>query len=209
MSIAKFADWLGEAIAEKAALEEVEKKKVCYGMECFLVVFISAVLTLVVGWLIGVFREALIILMASMIMKYIIGGPHFRKFYKCLLSGIVMINVTAFFYKEEVLNLGLWSLISLIFCGILIIVYAAPLLNSCKKFNRQKKQQKKLHGCLLWLTIILSNMLVENSWLNCVLLGSFLAILNISPTSVWLIKALDKLILPNFWWHISESEKID
>ncbi len=194
-TIAEFADRFGKYISEKAGYQ-AELKKICYGVECILVIFITLAFMLLFGFICGVFRETMIIFSGMLIMKYIIGGPHLSGLSRCIgLSAILTVSA-AWLLKLGFLEIPAELLFLPYLAGFIIIQRYAPILTMDKASSQQHKKARQNLAKIELLILILINIFNPNSWWYGVFIGSLLAIGLVSPGGVKFIYWVETITKP-------------
>lgn len=189
-TIAQLADVIGNRICEKADLK-FRVKEVCYGVECILVILISIWFFLVIGWVLGSFKETLFITIGSILMKSVVGGPHLSGLSRCIGFSAVFIVGLAMLFKFNYLNFPWQLLIVLLVISIIVIFRYAPLLTPDKKFNEAQKILRCILATLMILVVISFNLVTPSFWITGFLIVNLFAIFNISPLGVALTNRVE------------------
>lgn len=192
MTIAKLSDRIGEHISKEAGLES-EVAKICYGIECLLVFSLNLTAILTAGWLANAFKETLIIAMGTLLMKYIIGGPHLSGFSRCVGYSILFIVGLALLLKYYYLSFSPYLLLFLLTAGFIIIWFFAPMVTTDKVFSQPQVIRRKILGIVVLFILVLTNLLVAEFYFQGLLIGVLLSIFNISPVGSNLVKWVDRI----------------
>ncbi|MCL6590781.1 MAG: accessory gene regulator B family protein [Firmicutes bacterium] len=193
LTIAKIADQIGENICKKAGLES-EINTVSYGVEVTLVSVISVTVVLFSGWLLGVFIQVLPIALASLLMKTIIGGPHLSGFTRCLGFSAFLITGAAFLDKYHYLNFGPGLGVVLLLVGLAVIWRWAPMVTVERIISKDEINKRRFWGTVFWLVCgLVAIFLKPASGGGGLFIGASIAIFNISPLGVNLVKGVENI----------------
>lgn len=191
ITIADAADQIGEYIGRQAGLQS-EVKKICYGVECLLVMSLSIGIITGLGWLCGVFAETALITLTALLMKYIIGGPHLSGFLRCTgFSAFIFIS-SAWLLKAGGNSLHWWIIILAFFgCGA-ILLYRPLLAPECNSGIKQTRLRKFL--CVLLLMLLCGlNYGYRNLGSISLLTGAILTILLRTPIGILIVQRVEQI----------------
>lgn len=196
MTIAKIADQIGQTICLKAG-RETETAKVCYGVECALVLVISVGIILTVGAILGVLRETFGIAMVFLVMKYIVGGSHLSGFSRCVIySALIIVGAAIFLKTPNSRGVPLWIFGLMLMGGLAVIYKYAPLIREGIKLNRRQIWSRRFFAAVILLGFIFINSFhISAGWWSG-LVGTALALFNITPPGVGLVKLVERLTKP-------------
>jgi accessory gene regulator protein AgrB len=191
VTIAEVADRIGEHIGTQAGLQ-TEIKKICYGVECLLVILLSIAIILMLGWLCGVFMETALITFSALLMKHIIGGPHLSGFLRCTgFSALILIGAA------WLLNIygspSPWWFITLAVLGSGIVLLYGPMFNSEYKFNKRQVRFRKILSAFILVLLAGLNIWRYDLWLAALMLGVLLTVMLRTPIGIWTFQWLEQI----------------
>lgn len=191
ITIAEVSDHIGEYIGEKAGLQ-AEVKKICYGIECLVIMVISIGFILGIGWLCGAFKETVLITLAALFMKHIIGGPHLSGFVRCTAFSALILAGAGWAFK----TLGApspWWLFILATVGCGVILLYGPLLAPEFHFSEQQIKFRKWFGVFTLAFLSLFNIWFYSIWLTALNIGALITVLLRTPAGVWMFHWLEQI----------------
>ena len=151
MRIEAMADKLSKYISKNLELSLMEEKKLYYEILLILLSLIKIICIFAVSILFECFVQCFLIVMVFSAFKTFTGGYHCNKYYKCLISGVVLFNVSAYLSKRIYLNsynlLNIQISISLLFICLCLTYY--PIENPIKPLKIEKTNIKKILVSLL------------------------------------------------------------
>jgi accessory gene regulator B len=191
ISIAEVADRIGERLGEQSGLKS-EVKKLCYGIECLLIMSISISIFLGCGWFCGAFKETAVITLAALVMKHIIGGPHLSGFLRCTGFSTLILVGAAWLLKSHG-SPSPWCLLVLAALGSVIIWFYGPLLPSELNLNKHRVKIRRVAG--ISILIVVTGLLTwhPNLWLTSLMIGFLLTILLRTPIGVLIVQWIEKI----------------
>lgn len=191
ITIAEVSDHIGEYIGEQAGLQ-TEVKKICYGVECSLIMLISIGFILGIGWLCGVFKETLLITLSALFMKHIIGGPHLSGFVRCtVLSALILAG--AGWALKTFGTPSPWWLLVLTVAGCGIILLYGPLFASDFHCSGQQIKLRKLLGILFLTFLSIFNIWFYSRGLIYLNIGALVTVLLRTPAGVLIVNRLEQI----------------
>jgi accessory gene regulator protein AgrB len=191
ITIASVADHIGEYIGEQAELQS-EVKKICYGVECTLVLLINIGIILALGWLCGAFKETALITLAALVMKHIIGGPHLSGFVRCTVLSTVILAGAGWAFK----TLGApspWWLLVLAIAGCGIIWLYGPLFAADFHCSGQQIKFRKLLGVFFLALLSIFNIWFYSRGLIYLNIGALVTVSLRTPAGVLIVNGLEQL----------------
>ena len=163
LNLENLAENIAASIAESLQMDSEKKAVIAYGIFCFLDIFISVMIVILLGFVFHVLAEALIISFSISILRKYSGGVHASTLGKCMIIGTVITIIPAIMIHYLSLN----SLIVLL-GYLLVFVWAfyeiytkAPVdsikkpINNIKKRKRLKKSSLVVLGLYSVITVLL------------------------------------------------------
>ncbi|HBF36184.1 MAG TPA: hypothetical protein DDW50_02560 [Firmicutes bacterium] len=191
VTIAKISDNIGEYIGEQAGLQ-TETKKICYGVECILIMIISLGIILMFGWLLGAFKETILITLAALFMKHIIGGPHLSGFIRCTTFSALILAGAGWALKTFGAPSPWWLFIlAMIGCGVVLLY--GPLLAEEFHFSEQQIKGRKVLGVFFLIFLSGCDIFFSSVWLTAVNIGFLLTIMLRTPAGVLIVQWVEQL----------------
>lgn len=136
---------ISNTAALKLDLDDDRKAIVHYGLFAMIQIGLSIVLTLIVGFILGVFVESIIITLAIVTLRKNAGGIHAKTPTQCLLIGTVITSIGAIIASKLVLNIDTVLLIGgLVFIYSLIIILIYAPSDSVAKPIKEESERKRL-----------------------------------------------------------------
>lgn len=166
MSIGKgIANYL---IKEKGVSSVDEQEVLIYGAEVlFSTIFITA-LTLLIGYLLGLFHPLWIALLTSLIIRKAAGGAHSFYSINCLFITLISYNLMSYLAIKltySIMDHTIIVIITTIIVSSFLIIKKAPMETANKPIGiNQKKQLKTLSIIVLLILSILQLVLYYNSY---------------------------------------------
>lgn len=161
MSIENIAALFSNSIAKDLELSQGDEKKIYYGLLLILLSLIKIICIFSVSIIFDCFVQCFLIVVIFSAFKTFTGGYHCNKYYKCLISGVVLFNASAYLSKKIYLNnynlLTLQLFASLLFLYLCLNTY--PIENPIKPLKMQKTNIKNVLVSLLLLYNIVFAML--------------------------------------------------
>jgi accessory gene regulator protein AgrB len=189
ITIAEAADRIGEFIGEQAELQS-EVKKICYGIECLLIMLISITIILGLGWLCGVFKETAMITLAALLMKYIIGGPHLSGFSRCTSFSVLILISAAWLLKAYGNPLPLWLIALAAFWGSAALLYGSMLAS---EFNFSKKQIRTRKILGVFVLVLLAGLNIWRYDLSAPMVGAWLTVMLRTPIGILIVHWVEQI----------------
>jgi len=195
-TIAEIADRCGAYLCQKTE-NEAELKTVTYGLEVFLVFAIDLIMIFFSGFIFGVLYQTMMVMFSLLLVRLFIGGSHLSGFLRCLIfSDLLIIGTIVIFKYYFVVKFSAIVVISVGLISIYFINRYAPVVVEWKVFSEQKIWQMRLIASglvILWSIVYL---LWQKEWTKYFLLGTYLAVLNVTPLMRALIKYIEELTNP-------------
>ena len=191
-TIAEIADHWGEYLCKKSG-HEAELKTVCYGLEAFLVFLIDIAIILILGLFCGVFYQTALVMCSLLLMRSFVGGSHLSGFVRCLIfSSLMIMGVILSFKYYFITQFSFLFAIVACLLSIYLIFRYAPVLVACKDFSQQKIWRMRLNASGLMLLVTVVYLFWQNDWTKYLLIGSYLAILNVTPLMQLVVAFVEK-----------------
>lgn len=128
MSYLGFSKRWASSLAAAHQLGEEKQAELAYAIEVLAITFLDAALTLIVGWILGVFWNTVACLITIAAFRHNAGGGHSESPWRCALVTMTVFPLLALAASHvsmwEPLHLNLISLISIAVGFALILIYA-------------------------------------------------------------------------------------
>jgi accessory gene regulator protein AgrB len=186
VTIADVADRIGEHIGEQAGLQTEEVKRLCYGVECLLVMLLSIVIILAAGWFCGVFVETAFITLAALFMKHIIGGPHLSGLLRCIgFSALILVGSAWLLRIYGSPSFWWFAILALLGSGVILLY--GPLLATEFHFSEKQIGYRKILGVFLLMALTSLNIWHRQPRLTASIIGILVTIMLRTPIGVWIV----------------------
>lgn len=191
LTIDQWADRIGTYLATKAGIPE-EAGKVCYGIECFLVQTISLACILLAGTIVGLPGKTTLVTIAAILLKYVIGGPHFSGFIHCVgFSVFVTVGTAVIFHVSHlVLNSG-WVFI-ITGLGILVIHRYGPLVASHRVLSPEEVRHRRLLADVFLILAAIGNIFIPGEVTTGFFIGMVPPLVFITPPGRALVDMVER-----------------
>ena len=123
--------------------DEKELEKLRYGLEGIYLTFIKTAIILVIAFMLGIFKQVLLILLFFNIIRYTGFGFHADKSYQCLILSIIYFLTIPIFYIYVPLP-SFFKLTICILCIISFILFAPADTPKRPLPNKKKRKIRKL-----------------------------------------------------------------
>jgi accessory gene regulator B len=134
---------LAANLADKHQLDQVKQAEMAYGIEIVALNIANAILTLTLGWVMGVFWGTLTCLLTIAAFRHNAGGGHSESPWRCAAVTMVVFPLLALAAKQisiwQPLYLNILSVLSISLGFALIIIYApvdspkAPIVSPLRR----------------------------------------------------------------------------
>lgn len=151
MSYLGFSTKWARGLAKIHDLDEEKEAVLAYEIEVLVLNFLDAVLTLTLGWLIGVFLNTVICLLTTAAFRHNAGGGHSESPWRCALVTMVvfpLLALTAHYSTIWLPYKNFLSLVSIIIGFIFIIIYA-PVDNPKAPISSGRRKKFKMFALII------------------------------------------------------------
>lgn len=164
VSIEKICKQLSDKIADELSLDSQRRAVVNYGLFAIIQTVLSVLITILFGALFGVLVPALILSLASVILRKYSGGAHAKTPESCALIGVLISVGGALIFSYIK-----WQVIGVLLCGIGVFVFAfywvyqlAPVDSLAKPIKNIEKQQllKKKSMLIVSVYLVIASVLI-------------------------------------------------
>lgn len=153
-SMEKLTNNIAEKISSELGLDNERKEVIAYGIFALLQTILAMAVTIIIGYICGVWFEALIISLAASILRKYSGGVHASSPGTCAYLGAIIIVglalgisivIKPFLDIKVVLILGLIGFIY----SYYVINKLAPVDSAAKPIRTEKKRERMKKGSIL------------------------------------------------------------
>ncbi|GAB6137462.1 accessory gene regulator ArgB-like protein [Halanaerobaculum tunisiense] len=167
MSYEETVQELSSYIGQELNLTAKKEDRIRFGIEILISTVISLSFSLILAWLLGIFKPVVFILFTSAILKVVSGGIHLKSVWECASFGAVIINLLGLIsleIKEVVYDHWLLVLVvsSLYIISSLLLWSPAEV---AEKPIKDKRHRRKLRLISLVLAILLLTMVFLSFYL--------------------------------------------
>lgn len=143
----KMALWIAKSLNHSCERTELETVKMVYGLEVILDNILKFLCIIVFSVLLGIFKEAIFVLLGFGLLRLRTGGFHFDKNVLCWLTSILLTIGGGLLAHMQVLNREV-TMVLFIISGILVAFYA-PVETKSFFVEEEERQKIKVQGFLL------------------------------------------------------------
>ena len=199
--------YLGENIAKSLgnsmSLTLDETEVVAYGLEYFLLNLLGIGLSLLAGYVFGIFTETVIILLCWALLRRFTGGAHCSTIWRCTASSSVIIIGVALAARQLIFLKPLTLWVSILITWTLFATWIWAPVGSRQKPLHDPEKRKKMHRQALILELLLGTLFIYLSGSDNLLLqtlatagaaGIAAETLMLTPFGFWLTVMFEK-----FW----------
>ena len=186
--IDKICLYLTERIKEEMPdVDEKRAEAINYGLQIIIGEVPKMFITLAVGYLLGVFKLTLVMVILLLPYRAFSGGFHLKTHIGCIVSttiyycGVAKISEYIFLYNPTklIFILSVW-----IFGVIMISLYAPADTENVPILRKKERKQKKILSYISFtLGLIVAAIITNNSVANILILGSLLQSIMITPVA--------------------------
>lgn len=192
MSYLGFSTKWAASLAKAHHLDEEKQTELTYAIEVLTLNSLNVILTLTLGWILGVFRGTLICLLTVAAFRHNAGGGHSESPWRCALVTIIVFPLLSLMAQYvntwQPFYMDLLSLISILVGFVFIFIYApvdnpkAPIISPIRR-KRLKKMALSIITAITAIILILR----INSWDNlsqiqmCIVLSILWVSFNLTP----------------------------
>lgn len=164
--IKKFIEWLISDLSRHNNYTIQQKEEMNYVLTSLIYEITKAVLILTVFYLLGYFKECLLILIYMIAIKPFTGGYHEENQKKCFLSTLIIIMLIIILSKTS--NLNIISSIILSLISIFCIYNQVPIINPKMPLTKEKliKKNRTIGIINTVIFIILSIIMFNIKWFS-------------------------------------------
>lgn len=164
--IKKFIEWLISDLSRHNNYTIQQKEEMNYVLTSLIYEITKAVLVLAVFYLLGYFKECLLILIYMIAIKPFTGGYHEENQKKCFLSTLIIIMLIIILSKTS--NLNIISSIILSLISIFCIYNQVPIINPKMPLTKEKliKKNRTIGIINTVIFIILSIIMFNIKWFS-------------------------------------------
>jgi len=157
MNINDVSSKIASCIARELNYNNLKEASLVFGLELLLGAVIKTTCIMLLAWFFGIFRETLIIVMASGSLRIVSGGEHCSAFHRCLIGGTVVFLAIGFLSSQiaglvSFRILVSFSLISFFLILIFLLKYAPG--DTANKPITKEKEKKRYRNLSLLVTIV-------------------------------------------------------
>jgi len=145
---------------------EPQKDEIRYGLEWLIASINQILLVTSFSLPLGIFKEAIIILVVGALLRMFSGGAHFKGYFSCLFFSTFQIIIISYFakYQFEFLQGNKAVITALLIFSLLITILRAPVLNKkSNQFNYGQRLKLKIVSILLFVTFVLISITVVSN----------------------------------------------
>lgn len=184
----KFLESSMELITNNKQYSKDEIEVMMYGLETIYLLITKMVVIFLTAYLLGIFKEMLLILITYNIIRSQAFGIHASKSIYCLISSLIMFVGGAFICKYLVLPFGVIISIALI-CNVCLLLYAPADTYKRPLINIKKRKKFKLLSFSFGIIYTILIVIFRNySIVNYLLFGMIEAVIMILPITYMTFK---------------------
>ncbi len=143
----KIALWIAKRFNQSCERTELEQIKMVYGLEIVLDNVLKLLAILVISLVLGIFKEAMFVLVGFGVLRLKAGGFHFDKNIFCWLVSILITIGGGILASTHILTKEI-VMVLFILSGILVAMYA-PSETTTFSADRKQKQELKIQSFLM------------------------------------------------------------
>lgn len=177
----KFLKLSMKLITDNKHYTDDQLEMIAYGLETIYLVITKSIIIFSLAYVLGIFKEVLILLIAYNVIRSQAFGIHASKSIYCLLSSIIFLVIGALICKYIVIP---WYVMLIIAfgCDVCLLLYAPADTYKRPIINVKKRKRWKLLSFILGIIYtILIVVLKDYSIVNYLLLGMLEAVIMILP----------------------------
>jgi accessory gene regulator B len=155
----KIATYMGDTLN----LDRDNREVIAYSLELLFHTFITVLLVLLIAWLVGTFKEAVVLILVMFVFKNFAGGAHCSSAGRCTILSILLIPSFAQLSYVAGQYLTTNILIALTFFGFLysfVMVYKFAPINLPIVSIQHKQKRRKLSFLLLMMIMLMQTILI-------------------------------------------------
>lgn len=194
----------GNYLARELELDRQKEIKIIYGMELLLTALIKSVIIMTLAFVLGIFRETVVLVLTAGFFRLVSGGEHCQAFYRCLTGGALVFLALGFLTKNlnheityQTMLITILTVFPLITAAILKY---APGDTANKPINHEKEKARLRRMslvveaiCLILVVVFLNTEMLK--WLVLpVVVGLGWQTFTITPLGYGFIKGVDYIL---------------
>ena len=177
---------------ENPDIDDERAEIICYGLQLLLGEVPKMFITLIVAYMLGIFRLTIIMVLVLMPYRVFSGGFHLHTHIGCIISTTLYYccipKISIYFYFNSQTKL-VFVLCALIFGIIIIKKYAPADTENVPILREKERKQKKILSYITYiLGLTMSLIIKENEVSNIIILGYIMQTLMITPIAYKLTK---------------------
>lgn len=177
---------------ENPDIDDERAEIICYGLQLLLGEIPKMFITLIVAYMLGIFRLTIIMVLVLMPYRAFSGGFHLHTHIGCIISTTLYYccipKISIYFYFNSQTKL-VFVLYALIFGIIIIKKYAPADTENVPILREKERKQKKILSYITYiLGLTMSLIIKENEVSNIIILGYIMQTLMITPIAYKLTK---------------------
>lgn len=177
---------------ENPDIDDERAEIICYGLQLLLGEIPKMFITLIVAYMLGIFRLTIIMVLVLMPYRAFSGGFHLHTHIGCIISTTLYYccipKISIYFYFNSQTKL-VFVLCALIFGIIIIKKYAPADTENVPILREKERKQKKILSYITYiLGLTMSLIIKENEVSNIIILGYIMQTLMITPIAYKLTK---------------------
>lgn len=205
MNINSISTRIARYLAREMHYDARKEAQLVFGLELYFAAIIKTGCILILAFLLGIFRETLVIIIISGSLRLVSGGEHCTAFHRCLIGGALVFLFLGFVsqqlsYLISVPALVVLSMVSLIVVFLVLLKYA-PGDTANKPITDEKEKKRYRRLSLLVAAVYFSIILVFlysgifPVMVLLILVGLLWQAFMITPWGYKFIRGVDKLLL--------------
>ena len=191
--IEKFCNFLVNKMRkENPDIDDERAEIICYGLQLLLGEVPKMFITLIVAYMLGIFRITIIMVLVLMPYRAFSGGFHLHTHIGCIISTTLYYccipKISIYFYFNSQTKL-IFVLCALIFGIIIIKKYAPADTENVPILQEKERKQKKILSYITYiLGLVLALFIKDNVVSNIIIFGYIMQTLMITPVAYRLTK---------------------
>lgn len=162
-------------------LSEIKLEEIRYGLEGFYLTITKALFIFTIAYLLGIFKEMLIMLIVFNILRTTGFGLHAKKSWMCWVSSTIIFIFLPLISKYILFPIYMKYILGLISI-ILMIIYAPADTKKHPLVNKKKRQILKLLSTIFCAILVVCSLIIKNETIDTLIIfGIYTEILLISP----------------------------
>lgn len=177
----KFLNSSMEFIKNNKYYSEEQLEIIAYGLEALYLMFTKMIIIFAIAYLLGIFREMLLILVTYNVIRSQSFGIHANKSIYCLISSLIMFIGGALICKYFILPFAVIISLALV-CNVCLLLYAPADTYNRPLVNAKKRKRYKIVSFLLGIIYTILIIIFKDHFIvNFLLFGMIEAVISILP----------------------------